>query len=96
MTQAAQREQIHRLIDVVSPEQLTALSVLLEVMVDSSTRKFAAAPREDESIGAEENVQATAELGPMYSIEQVLADLDITHADLERQRQADEIANRLR
>jgi len=96
MTQAAQREQVHRLIDVVSQEQLVALSALLEVMIDPSTRKFATAPLDDESISAEENTQASAVSGPMYPIKEVMAELGITAADLERQRQEDEVASRSR
>jgi hypothetical protein len=55
-----QRQQAHVYLDLLPPEQLSAVRNLLETMLDPLSRTLANAPIEDEEIGEEEE-RAVAE-----------------------------------
>ena len=89
MTHAARKHQAHHLLDAISAEQLNAVVGLLEVMSDPLSRRLALAPLEDELVSDEENAQAAAACGPWIPMEAVMAELGITHADLDLRSRLD-------
>jgi hypothetical protein len=54
------KQQAHRMLDHLAPDQVAAVVHLMEVMLDPVSRALASAPPEDEEISAEEE-QAVAE-----------------------------------
>ena len=89
MTHEARKHQAHYLIDAITPEQLDAVAGILEVMADPLSRRLALAPPEDELISDAENAQVAAANGPWIPMEEVMAELGITQADLDLQRRLD-------
>src|SRR5438105_3554254 len=84
-----ERRQAHAYLDRLPPEQLSAVRVLLETMLDPLSRAIANAPVEDEQIGAEEE-RAVAEAREWLKHnkpvphEEVLAEFGLTLEDFER------------
>ena len=84
-----ERRQAHAYLDLLPPEQLSAVRSLLETMLDPLSRTLANAPIEDEEISEEEE-RAVAEsiewLKHNKGIphEEVLAEFGLTMEDFER------------
>ncbi len=87
MAYAATKECAHELIERMVPEQLEVVIPLLAVIVDPASPNRSAVPWEDEEISAEENeavARAKTESGPGTSMEELMAELEITQDDLAR------------
>jgi hypothetical protein len=84
-----ERQQAHAYLDLLPPEQLSAVRGLLETMLDPLSRTLANAPIEDEEISEEEE-RAVAESiewlkhNKPISHEEVLAEFGLTMDDFER------------
>ena len=81
MTQAAAREQAHKLLDMLPPEQLSAVVCLLEGLAPASRPTPVA--WEDEPISSEETAQASAANGPWFDMQEVMSELGITQEELD-------------
>jgi hypothetical protein len=81
-----------QLLSHLTPDQVSAVVHLMEVMLDPSSRTLASAPPEDEEISGEEE-RAVAEArewlrhNKPIPHEEVLADFGLTLADFERMGQ---------
>lgn len=88
-----ERRQAHALLDMLPPEQLSAVRSLLETMLDPASRALANAPIDDEPISAEEE-RAVAEAREWLKHnrpiphEQMLAEFGLTNEDFERMGRA--------
>jgi hypothetical protein len=86
------KQQAHRMLDHLAPEQVDAVGHLMEVMLDPVSRALASALAEDEEISAEEE-QAVAEAREWLKHnkpiphEEVLAEFGLAMADFERMGQ---------
>jgi hypothetical protein len=83
-----EKQQAHELIERLPPTQLSAVVGLLEAMLDPVSRALANAPIDDEPVTAEEeNALAEAREWSKHNKaiphEQVLADLGITHEEID-------------
>jgi hypothetical protein len=84
-----ERQQAHAYLDLLPPEQLSAVRGLVETMLDPMSRALANAPLEDEEISEEEE-RAVAESvewlkhNKPIPHEEVLAEFGLTLDDFER------------
>jgi hypothetical protein len=84
-----ERQRAHAYLDLLPPEQLSAVRGLLETMLDPLSRTLANAPIEDEEISEEEE-RAVAESiewlkhNKPIPHEEVLAEFGLTLEDFER------------
>lgn len=83
------REHAQELLSQLAPDQVAAVVHVMEVMLDSFSRKLARAPIEDEEISEEEERAAARarewlEQNKPIAHEDVLADFGLTTADFER------------
>ena len=86
MAHAQTRQHAHELIERMAPGQIPVAVEFLEKMLDPVSLALANAPFEDEEIGEEEDravVRAKAEIGPLGSMEDVLAEYGLTSEELE-------------
>lgn len=88
---AAEKQQLHELVDRLAPGQIGAIRGLLEVMIDPVSRAIAAAPIDDEPLTADEELaldEAREWLKHNDPIphEQVLAELGITQEQIDSYR----------
>ena len=84
-----EKQQLHTMVDLLAPDQVHALRGLVEVMLDSLSRKLAMAPIEDEEIGeAEERAVAEAKEwlkhNKTISHEEVLTGFGLTMDDFRK------------
>lgn len=83
-----EKQQLHELVDRLAPGQVYAVRSLLLVMLDPVSRAIADAPMDDEQLSAE-GAQALDEAREWLKHnkpiphEQVLAELGITHEEIE-------------
>ena len=84
MDQTSIKEHAHNLIERIPPAHLQALVGVLEILAPIPDPDEDGLAYEDEPIGDEENAQAMAANGPWSSMEEVMDELGITRADLER------------
>jgi hypothetical protein len=89
MDQASIKEHAHDLIERIPPAHLQALVGVLEILAPIPARDENGVAYEDEPIGDDENAQAMAANGPWSSLEEVMEELGITRADLERVGEGD-------
>ena len=90
---ANSKDHAHRLIDRLPPEQLSAVVVVLEAMLDPVSVAIANAPLDDEPESAEER-KAVAESkawfrergGQRISHEEVLADFGLVPEDFNKRK----------
>lgn len=87
------RQQAHRLMDSMTPRQVSAVVMMLEAMLDPEEVALARIPYEDEPISEEEERAATqAKLatfrGEVTSHDDFLAELGFTPEDVERFEEA--------
>jgi hypothetical protein len=83
------REHAQQLLNHLAPDQVAAVVHVMEVMLDSMSRKLANAPVEDEEIGEEEERAAARarewlKHNKPIPHEEVLAEFGLTMADFER------------
>lgn len=85
----AEREQLHSLVDHLTPQQADAVRGLLEAMVDPISQKLALAPLDDEPFTDEDRL-AVAQADEWrkhnepIALDAILADFDLTLADWEK------------
>ncbi|MFN7924132.1 MAG: hypothetical protein U0Q16_28785 [Bryobacteraceae bacterium] len=77
-----QRQQAHALLDMLSPERLSAVHALLEVMVEPLSRSLALAPVEDEDLNPDtveaiDRARAAFRRGEGIPHEEVLAEFGL-------------------
>ena len=84
MTQAAVKERAHDLIERIPPNHLAALVEVLEILAPIPACDEHGVEYEDELVSEEENAQAATANGPWSSMEEVMVELGITRADLDR------------
>jgi hypothetical protein len=89
MDQTSIKEHAHDLIERIPPAHLEALVGVLEILAPVPDRDENGVAYEDEPISGEENAQAMAAKGPWSSMEEVMDELGITRADLERVAEGD-------
>ncbi len=83
-----QKRQAHAMLEHLTPEQLSVVRDLLEVLLDPLSRKLAAAPYDDEPISAEEKETAAAsrawfdEHGQGIPHEEIWAEFSFTPEEL--------------
>jgi hypothetical protein len=83
-----EKHQLHKMVDLLAPEQAQALRALVEVMLDPVARSIANAPVDDEPLTRDDEIaldQAREWLKRNQAIphEQVLAELGITSDEIE-------------
>jgi len=86
---AADKQQAHKLIELLSPGQVPTAVGMLETLLDPFSRALANAPLDDEPVTAEEArevevAKASFARGEGIPHEEVLAEFGLTSEDFER------------
>jgi len=86
---AADKQHAHELIDRLTPSQVAAVVGMLEAMIDPVARAVANAPLDDEPLSAADekaldDAREWSKHNQAISHDQVLADLGLTHEEVER------------
>ena len=87
-----EKQQLHRMVDLLAPEQAHALRALVEVMLDPVARAIANASVDEEPLTRDDEIaldQAREWLKHNKGIphEQVLAELGITSEEIENYKE---------